>query len=63
MHTKFLLESLKVRDRLEDLGVDGKVMLEWILRKLGVKVWNVHLAQDRDWWWPLVNMVINVQVP
>jgi len=31
MHTVFLLENLKGRDHLEDLGVDGKIMLDWIL--------------------------------
>jgi hypothetical protein len=23
----------------------------------------IHLADDRDWWWALVNMVMNLQVP
>jgi hypothetical protein len=27
------LEKLKGRDHLEDLGVDGRIILEWILRK------------------------------
>jgi hypothetical protein len=40
MHKIFLLENLKGRDRLEDLGVDGKIMLEWILGKEGAKVWT-----------------------
>jgi hypothetical protein len=30
MHTIFWLENLKGIDPLEDLGVDGKVILEWI---------------------------------
>jgi len=25
---------------LEDLGVDGKIILEWILEKQGAKVWT-----------------------
>jgi hypothetical protein len=30
------------------------------LRKIG---WgSVELAQDRGWWWALMNMVINLQV-
>jgi len=33
MHTKFWLESLKGRDHSEDLGIDGKITLEWILQK------------------------------
>jgi hypothetical protein len=28
------------RDQSEDLGVDGKIILEWILRKRGGKVWT-----------------------
>jgi hypothetical protein len=28
-----LVESLDGRDHLQDLGVDGKVILEWILEK------------------------------
>jgi hypothetical protein len=27
------LENLKATDHLEDLGVDGKVILEWVLGK------------------------------
>jgi hypothetical protein len=30
---KFLITSLKGRDNLKDLAVDGKVMLKWILRR------------------------------
>jgi hypothetical protein len=29
----FLLESLEERDHVKDLGVEGKVILEWILEK------------------------------
>jgi hypothetical protein len=30
MHSKFWSEYLKRRDRPEDLGVDGRITLEWI---------------------------------
>jgi len=33
MHTVFWLENLKRRDHLEDLGIYGKIILEWILGK------------------------------
>jgi hypothetical protein len=39
-------------------GVDGKMLLEWILRSEGVD-W-IHLAQDRDQWRALANMVMNI---
>jgi hypothetical protein len=29
----FLLERLKARDNSENLGVDGRIILKWILRK------------------------------
>jgi hypothetical protein len=31
MHTIFWLENVRRRDHLEDLGVDGRIILEWIL--------------------------------
>jgi hypothetical protein len=31
---------VKGRDHSEDLGVDGKIVLELILRKCGRKVWS-----------------------
>jgi len=40
MHRMFWLEYLKGRDHSENLGVDGKVILGWILRKYGRKVWT-----------------------
>jgi hypothetical protein len=41
MCTKFWSESLKKgRDHLEVLGVGGRIILEWILRKQIGKVWN-----------------------
>jgi hypothetical protein len=33
-------KKLKGRDHSEDLGVDGRIILEWILGKYGGKVWT-----------------------
>jgi hypothetical protein len=33
MPTVFWLENLKRRDNLEDLGIDEKIILEWIVGK------------------------------
>jgi hypothetical protein len=38
--TKFWLENLKGRDHLEDLGIGGKIILEWISEKYGGTVWT-----------------------
>jgi hypothetical protein len=37
MHITFWLENLNGRKHLEDLNVDGKIILEWILGKQGVR--------------------------
>jgi hypothetical protein len=33
------LENPKVTDHLKDLGVDGRIISEWILGKYGGKMW------------------------
>jgi hypothetical protein len=47
---------------LENPGLDGKIILRWILRKcFGGMDW-IELAQDRDRWRALVNTVLNLRV-
>jgi hypothetical protein len=56
--------NLKGRDHLEVLGVDGKILLEWILGKHDGKVWTgfiwlwIGTSGGRD----LVNVVMNLGV-
>jgi hypothetical protein len=38
MHTQFLFEYLKGRSHSEDLGINGRIILEWFLGKQGRKV-------------------------
>jgi len=54
--------NLRERDRLGDTGVDGRIILIWILGSwLGGMDW-IELAQDRDRWWALLNAVMNLRV-
>jgi len=39
---------LRVRDHLEDPGVDGRIILRWIFRKWGGGTDWIAVAQDRD---------------
>jgi hypothetical protein len=45
---------------LENQGVNG---IRMDLREIG---WGsvewIHLAQDRGWWWSLVNTVMNLRI-
>jgi hypothetical protein len=60
----FWLENLNGRDQLEDLGIGGEIILEWILGEIG---WEgvdwIHVAQARDQWQVLVKALMNAQVP
>jgi hypothetical protein len=60
--TGFWCESAKEKDRLKDQGVDGRMGSEWTLGKLVGGVEWIHLAQDRDRWWAVVNAVMNLRV-
>ena len=43
-----------------DPGIDGRIILRWIFRKwMWVMDW-IKLAQDRERWWALVNVVMNM---
>jgi hypothetical protein len=37
MRSLFWMEDLKGQDHLEDLGMDGRIISEWILKKQGGK--------------------------
>jgi hypothetical protein len=60
--SRVLVGNLKTRNRLEDLSID----LSIILKHLEEAVWEgvdlIHLAQDRDQWQDLVNIVMSFEV-
>jgi hypothetical protein len=47
---------------LDDPGVGGRIILKWIFEKKNGGVDWISLAQDRDRWQVLVNVVINLRV-
>jgi len=46
---------VREREHLEDLRVDGRIILRWIFRKWDGGMDWIDLAQDRDRWPALVN--------
>jgi hypothetical protein len=61
--TRSWRESLKEREHSEDQGVGVIMGSERMLGRLsGGGVEWVQLAQDRGWWWAVVNVVMNPKV-
>ena len=60
MHAGFWWGGLRERDHLQNLGVDGRMILKRGLQYLGWRGKNwIALAQDRDRWRVFVSAVMN----
>jgi hypothetical protein len=49
--TVFLYENLKETDHLEDLGMDGRKLLKWIVQKQDETAWTVLI-----WLWTGISL-------
>lgn len=59
----FWWENLKERDNLNDLGINVRIILNWILKVRLAEVHWIHLAEDKAMWCALVNNVGDLLVP
>jgi hypothetical protein len=63
VHIGFWRGNLRESNHLEDLVLDGRIILKWIFKKLDGGVDEIELAQDRGKWRALVNAVTSLGVP
>jgi hypothetical protein len=60
VHTEFRWGCLRARGHLEDLIVDGKLILTWIFKKFDGSMDWIDVAQDRSRRRSVVNAVHDV---
>jgi hypothetical protein len=64
IHVVFWLEYLKERDHLEDLSIEQRIILEWILEKWDEMVWTSLIClRVGEKWLVIANMVKRPWVP
>jgi len=51
----------KARHRLEDLGVEGRNILKWSLKKGWEGMDWINLTPGRDFWWASLRMIMIVR--
>jgi len=57
-----LVRKSEAKRHSGELAVDWRIILEWILGKIGWEVVDwMHLTQDRDQWRAVVNTVMNIR--
>jgi hypothetical protein len=62
VHTEFWWGNLSKRRSLGRPGVDGRIILKWILERWDGGMDWIDLVQDRDRWWAVVSAVMNLRV-
>jgi len=63
MHTEFWQRSVREGIHLEDLGVNGRTILKWIVNKWDGGMELLDLAQNWDRWRDGANAVTKLRVP
>jgi len=52
---------MREREHLNDLRINGRITLKWIIKKRGGGMDGINLAQNGKRWRALVNAVMNLR--
>jgi hypothetical protein len=63
VHAEFWCGYLKEISHLEDLGVDCRIILKWIFKKLVGGVDWIALAGNKERWRAVLSAAMNLAVP
>ena len=63
MHAGFKRENLREGDHFKDRGLDGRIILKWVLGKWHGGINWIDLTQGTDIWRVVVNALMNIRVP
>jgi len=63
VHKGFWWGNLRVRDHLEEMGVDGRIKLRFIFKKWNGGMDWIDLTQDRERYRAFVNSAMKLRVP
>jgi hypothetical protein len=58
---RVLVGSFKEGDHLENGGIDGRIILKWILQRWDGGTDSIDLAQDMGRWRAVVNAIMNLR--
>jgi hypothetical protein len=62
VHIGFWWGNLRENNHLEDLGIDGRIILKWVFKKW-MGAWTGLIWFRIDRWQADVNALMNLQVP
>ena len=63
MHIRFRWGNLREGSHLDDLNVEGRIILKWVFNEWDGGMDWIDMGRDRDRWLALVTTALHLRVP